>query len=56
MTRDEFYKELEKVSGIQYSEEAQRFFYTTVVNQYKAYKKSYDKVTAYIKAHKELIP
>jgi hypothetical protein len=55
MTKDEFYKELEAVSGIQYSKETERFFYTMIVDQFKAYKKTHTKVSAYLKAHEDLI-
>jgi hypothetical protein len=56
MTHEEFLLELEKVSGIQYSEENSRFFYTAITNQFKAYKKSYDKLTKYIEAFNALHP
>lgn len=50
MTIDEFLKELEQVSGVQYSEHTKKFFFTAIVNQFKAYKKSYKKLEDYVQA------
>lgn len=54
MTHKEFIEDLEKVSGIQYSKEAEKFFYTTISNQFKAYKKSHEKLKTYNEAHRAL--
>jgi hypothetical protein len=54
MTQSEFIKELETITGIKYSEENSKFFYTAIINQFKAFKKTYIKLEAYVKAHKDL--